>query len=152
MKGMDRRSSWAKYLVKKHLLPVPRFDAAWPLAQTRKLNSMIDSSDGLAASVRFIGEMSGLSAHVDLERLPLSPELKALAAKDRSVDRVQMALNGGEDYELVFTVPPRHLKALQKRVPGITPVGFMTKGKGVRYCRGGKEQRITGTGFQHFHE
>jgi thiamine-monophosphate kinase len=149
-KGGSRAAGYRKYLIYKHLLPEPRLKEAAVLAGSRRLTAMIDSSDGLAASVRFLAEESRHGARIDLERIPLSRQIRRLAADDRTVDPVGLALTGGEDYELVFTVPARYAEEVCGLLPGITAVGEITSGKKVEYYRNGSPQNIDTKGFQHF--
>lgn len=137
-------------LVGKHRLPEPRFDASFPLARTGKVSAMIDSSDGLAASVRIIAHASGTGAEVDLDRVPLSKDMKELARRDACVDPVYLALNGGEDYELVFTGAPEHLPLFKRLVPDCLPVGRITRNKDIRYLLGGKPAAVRSEGYEHF--
>jgi thiamine-monophosphate kinase len=149
-KGMDTTESYTRYLIKKHLLPQPRFDISVPLATSGKLTGMIDASDGLAASVTFITQASRVGARIDMEKLPISKALRTLSRKDTTVNPEFMAITGGEDYELVFTVPRRHLGEIQRRCPGIVAVGEITKDSSVRYYLHGVEQSLHTAGFQHF--
>ncbi len=139
-----------KYLVRKHLLPRPRLELAATLAKRLFATSMIDSSDGLAASVRFICEQSKAGAKVYLERLPLSRQLRSVAARSGWFDPVECCLNGGEDYELVFTVKPKDLAAVQRLAPDVTAVGEITAPQEVNYYHHGIIKKIKKTGFEHF--
>jgi thiamine-monophosphate kinase len=149
-KGMKKGASYVRPLIKKHLQPEPRMADAARLAKSGLVTAMIDSSDGLAASVRLIAEQSGTGAVVDLERLPLSRELRRLAADDRSIDPRQLALNGGEDYELVFTVRPGTMERIQQIVPGATEIGRLAGGTKVEYHLNGKKKKIDTAGYHHF--
>ncbi len=108
-KGRVRR---ANGLVKRHIDPQPRIEAGQALACSRAASAMMDISDGLAGDLRHIMKQSGVGARIFLDRLPLS------AAYRRAVpaafgDFYLPALSGGEDYELLFTVPQRNEKRVQ---------------------------------------
>ncbi|MCP4715045.1 MAG: thiamine-phosphate kinase, partial [Deltaproteobacteria bacterium] len=102
-------------LAAKHLDPLPRIDEARAIAARRLASSMIDVSDGLAADLRHILQESRVGARLYLDRLPLSRAYRKNSAAFSS-DLYLAALCGGEDYELLLTVPPRKLKAFEKLV------------------------------------
>jgi thiamine-monophosphate kinase len=76
---------------------------------------MIDVSDGIAGDLRHICEKSGVSVRVHAEKLPVSPDNRALAHAARG-DEWHFALHGGEDYELLFTAPPGRAEQLAQRI------------------------------------
>src|SRR5207245_401472 len=88
-----------------HLTPTARRKQARRLADGRLASAAIDVSDGLAGDIRHICEESGVGCLIDARTLPLSPQLLA-HAQARKRDPIAYALSGGEDYELLFTVPP----------------------------------------------
>ena len=100
-------------LRERHYRPVPRIEEGMNLAATPGVNAMMDISDGIGSDLRHILEESGTGARVDVRSLPLSAELRTVCAR-RGWDPVELALDGGEDYELLFTcrpgteVPVRH--------------------------------------------
>lgn len=148
-KGKKMLSGPEKKLVGKHLMPFPRLEAAWRLAGTGLLHGMMDISDGLAASAGLMAQESRTGADIDMELLPLSPSLRQCASRYGSLDPYRVAAAGGEEFELIFTVPERHIPKLKKLVPVITRVGTMTSRKGVRcYFHGKPQAKITG--FEHF--
>ena len=138
-----------RYLIRKHLLPEPRFAHAEALARSGAATALIDSSDGLAASVSFIAQASGAGARIGLEKIPLSPALRRLSAGGKIAPH-RMALSGGEDYELVCTVRPGRFELLKKQIPSLTAVGVITGGKNIEYFLNGKKQNISTKGFEHF--
>jgi thiamine-monophosphate kinase len=150
MKAGSSRSGYRKHLINKHLRPEPRLKESAALAETGLVTGMIDSSDGLAASVRFLTEESGKGARIFLDRIPLSPQLRKLASEDPSVNPAGLALTGGEDYELVFTVPRRNAEKIRGMLPHLTTVGEIISGKRIEYYRDGRPQKIHTKGFQHF--
>jgi thiamine-monophosphate kinase len=67
----------------------------------------------------------------------------------------KLALTGGEDYQLLFTFPPKklvHIEALKKKGHMVSVIGEVTKGKGVKLFQKGKEMKLTAKGYQHFKE
>lgn len=94
-----------EYLLEKYLKPRPRTDIVRALAEEKiRPTSMIDLSDGLASDLMQICKSSACGARIYLERIPIARQTSALAEEMHS-DPVVAALNGGEDYELLFTVP-----------------------------------------------
>ncbi len=94
-----------EYLLEKYLKPRPRTDIITELAAAGiRPTSMIDLTDGLASDLMQICRSSKCGARIYLERMPLAQQTTALA-EEMNVDPVTAALNGGEDYELLFTVP-----------------------------------------------
>ena len=149
-KGLKNPSKDERFLIRKHLLPEPRIEEARKLSKSGKITSLIDSSDGLAASVRFITEESGAGAELCLENIPLSRALKNICAKYGLGRPYNYALNGGEDYELVFTARPKDFNIIKKLIPSAKIVGKITREKGLKYYLNGKKQDIAKTGFEHF--
>jgi len=149
-KGIKKPQKDERVLIKKHLLPEPRIREARKLAKTGKVTSMIDSSDGLAASVRFIAEESGVGAKIYLEKIPVSDELKKICSKYKADTPYEFALNGGEDYELVYTARPRDANIIRGAIPSARIIGEITSKKGIKYYYNGKKKDIKKTGFQHF--
>ncbi len=84
---------------------LPRVEEARFLLKTIHPSSMIDISDGLSTDLSHICRLSRVGALIDKERIPVD-ERAATACRKRPVDPVEMAMNGGEDYELCFTASP----------------------------------------------
>ena len=94
-----------EYLLQSYLKPRARKDIIDLLAEEKIVpTSMIDLSDGLASDLRQICDRSKCGARIYLERLPIARQTTALA-EEMNIDPVVAALNGGEDHELLFTVP-----------------------------------------------
>jgi len=93
------------FLMNRHRRPQPRIQLAQRLAETHLASSMLDVSDGLLGDLDHILVASGcLGAEIILDRLPLSPAYQKLQSLDL-LDGYLPALTGGEDYELLFTLP-----------------------------------------------
>lgn len=100
-------------LIARHLRPSPRLALGQALAKRNLATSAIDLSDGLSGDLAHICEQSRVGASVDLLRLPLSPACLDYAESTRA-DPFRLALAGGEDYELLFTAPPRHKAQVER--------------------------------------
>lgn len=94
-----------EYLLQRYLKPRARKDIIDVLAEEKIIpTSMIDVSDGLASEVLQICKASKCGARIYLDRIPIAKQTSALA-EEMHIDPVVAALNGGSDYELMFTVP-----------------------------------------------
>jgi len=94
-----------EYLLERYLRPRPRVDVLEALQEEGVLpTAMIDLSDGLSSDLMQLCRASKCGARIYLERIPLAKQTTALA-EEMHLDPVTAALNGGEDYELLFTVP-----------------------------------------------
>ncbi len=119
-----------EYIVGRFLKPDARVEI---LLKLRELNiiptSMIDISDGLSSELLHICKQSAVGVVIYQEKLPISMEVN-LAAAEFHLEPLIPALNGGEDYELLFTVPlAEHDKV--KSIPGVSIIGNVTEHKGV---------------------
>jgi thiamine-monophosphate kinase len=139
----------AQILRDRFLFPTPRCDIG--VALRGMASACIDVSDGLGGDLEKLCAASGCGAEVDAAAIPVSESL--LAAVGREAAR-EYALTGGEDYELLFTVPLARLGAMTTAVAHglgpVTRIGSLVAGKGVRvFARGGVMQ-FSGSGFDHF--
>lgn len=96
------RTGAAGRLVEKHYRPLPRVSEGVALASSGAVTSMMDISDGVASDLRHIMKESGVGAVIDTGRIPISEDLKAVCPLF-GWDSLPLALEGGEDYELLFT-------------------------------------------------
>ncbi len=103
--GSHEAPDTERILVDRHYRPMPRIAEGLRLAATTGVNACMDISDGIGSDLRHILEASGVTARVDVRSLPLSAELRDLCAR-RGWDPAELALSGGEDYELLFTCRP----------------------------------------------
>lgn len=90
-----------KFLASRFLAPQARLAAGQKLSRMQPVPAAIDISDGLLQDLGHILERSGVGAEVDLEAIPRSPHYRAVAG-----ERIDLALGGGEDYELLFCLAP----------------------------------------------
>ncbi|WP_445397000.1 thiamine-phosphate kinase [Zobellella sp. An-6] len=130
--------------------PHPRILAGQALRDIA--SSALDISDGLAGDLAHITAASGVRAQLELEQLPLSEAMKASVSQERGWE---LALTGGEDYELCFTVPETHRGQLETALAhcGVkfTRVGRILAGEpGVELQAGGKPYRLQAQSWDHF--
>lgn len=129
-------------LIMRHLDPEPRLEAGAALGAQGLASSMIDVSDGVLLDLKRLCEASGVSAAIELACLPLSREFKRYEAQRRR-SFAELALTGGEDYELLFTARPGNEARVMKAASGlklrITKIGEIT-GKGAS-----AKVKVTGT-------
>jgi thiamine-monophosphate kinase len=138
-------------LVARQLRPVPRVEWGALLGERRLATSMIDLSDGLSSDLAHVCRESGVGARVDAASLPLDPLLDAAGITDE--DALSLALDGGEDFELLFTVSERDARRLPREVGGVraTRIGEVTRERGkVRLLHNGRARLLRPGGFDHF--
>jgi thiamine-monophosphate kinase len=132
--------------------PTPRVAAGQWLAQ-HGVTTGIDVSDGLAADTAHICEASGVGVQIEAESLPIQPEVVTLATL-AGREPQDLALFGGEDYELVFTVPADRADVLAHELfvaTGVnaTAIGTICEGSAMTLFRQGKPSPLHPTGWDH---
>ncbi len=154
--GSGRRLSrvHASYLARRHGRPTPRVTLGRLLAVRRLATAAIDLSDGLSGDVAHLCAQSGVGAEIEATALPLSPAARAYAAA-WGIDPIRLALDGGEDYELLFTVSPRHRAAVRAAARltkcRVSCIGTVRPERfGLRLKRGKGAERLVPHGYQHF--
>jgi len=139
--------------VRRHRRPEPRLRLGAVLGRARVASACMDLSDGLADAVRQIAEASGTGAFVDADLLPIDPGARSWFAA-RGGDPITAALAGGDDYELLFTLPKKTSKRIRSaeiaaRGVSLTKVGELTGDPGLIVLRGGRPEPLP-HGFTHF--
>ena len=127
--------------------PEPRIRAG--LALRGVATSAIDISDGLCADIGHVLHASGVGASIEAARLPLSHELLSAHGTARATE---LALAGGDDYELAFTVPAKrehHLADAPLEVP-ISRIGIVERRPGLRCLDADGRPRPVPAGYEHF--
>lgn len=111
----------------------------------------IDVSDGLVADLGHIAAASAVSAHIDVDALPLSPALSA-----EWENAIELALSGGDDYELCFTAAPERADDIahiaRKLGLPLTDIGAIGTGQDVHLTRAGRPLALPAQGYDHFGE
>lgn len=143
-----------RYLVARHMRPTPRIALGRLLATHQLASSVIDLSDGLSGDIRHICQRSRVGVTIQAEALPLSPQCRRFA-REQNKDPVEFALTGGEDYELLFAVPPtkhhsliRHAQQLPIRLTCIGTIRSHTYGIRLQ-LPDGSTRNIPHTSFEH---
>jgi thiamine-monophosphate kinase len=148
--GLHKKKRWKK-LLKKHFYPEPRLALGQRLAELKCATAMIDTSDGLSTDLGHICSSSKVGARVWAEKIPVvsvPAELKRL-----KLDPLRLALHGGEDYELLFTVPKRLAPLLTPSLAGVpvTIIGEIRRRKGIILVdRSGVERPLRPGGWNPF--
>jgi thiamine-monophosphate kinase len=145
-----REKDLAKYssLVKAVRRPKARLAEGIALAKSHAVTSSIDSSDGLAWSLHQIAGASKVG--INLYTIPIAPDVNSFAKAHR-LSALELALYGGEEYELVVTIRPERFNELKKRVPSLRRIGIVEKKRfGVTAQIGIKRIIVEARGWQHF--
>ena len=137
------------YLRERFLLPAPRVALGERLREFA--SACIDVSDGLLGDAGKLARASGVAAQLDYDALPVSEALRRAVGEQRA--RL-LALSGGDDYELCFTVPQGNLARLAAALPpaawGYTRIGSVAAGAGAAVMRDGTVMEFSHSGYQHF--
>jgi thiamine-monophosphate kinase len=128
--------------LRKHFYPEPRLELGQWLGEKRVANAMMDLSDGLSSDLRRLCEASTVGAVIRSDRLPTVGMTKV--DRKRGVDPLKLALHGGDDYELLFTVPKGKTRLLPRTFGGvtITPIGEVTLAREITVTDGKGRSRV----------
>lgn len=129
----------------RHFFPEPRIEVGRVLREKGLALSMIDTSDGLSTDLAHICEESGVGAEIDSARIP-----RARFGKSKREVSLDLALHGGEDYELLFTAPsavrmPRSIHGVT-----ITQIGRITRRKSLLLHMRHTTEKLVPRGWEHF--
>lgn len=139
-------------LARAHLDPRAKVELGKRLAASGLVHAMMDLSDGLATDLAHICTASGVGAEVTASAVPLSPELEQAAA-GLELRPLDLALAGGEDYELLFTAAPEagdRIGAIGRESGiGLSCLGRIIEGEGVVLCLESERREISYQGYEH---
>ena len=142
-----------EYLLERQLKPEPRADVIAEMHQLGiKPTAMMDVSDGLSSELLHICKQSNVGCRIYEDRIPIDYQT-AVMAEELNMNLVTAAMNGGEDYELLFTVPlTDHDKVMQMKTARL--IGHITKPELGAYLvsRDGAELEIRAQGWNAFNE
>ncbi|HZI18548.1 MAG TPA: thiamine-phosphate kinase [Pyrinomonadaceae bacterium] len=148
-RGRLRRAE--RELIARQDRPTPRVEWGALLGERGLASAMIDLSDGLSSDLAHLCRESGAGALVVAESLPIEAVPNSVAAGE--AERLSLALDGGEDFELLFAASPRQARRLPAEVAGvgIARIGEITDRPGeVHLSTGGRARPLRPGGFQHF--
>lgn len=145
------RAAAQREALQAHLKPEPRCAAGLWLAQSGFVTCMMDLSDGISTDLPRLCRASGVGAQIYTSWLPVFR-----AASDWECNPLEMALHGGEDFELLFAVAKSKIgefeKIYPKHLPPVTKVGILAESKSVGYAvhTGSRIRPLANKGFDHF--
>lgn len=142
-----------KYIVQRQLRPEARMDIIHELAELKIIpSSMIDISDGLASELLHICRQSGVGMQIYEDKLPID-KMAYDTAVEFGLDPVTCIMNGGEDYELLFTIRQDDYEKV-KNHPDIHFIGYVNEEteKVSLVTKGGNVVDVKAQGFTHFKE
>lgn len=139
----ENQGQFVRELIERQLCPKPRLDVSGQLPAS----AMIDLSDGLSSDLGHICEASGVGAVIYAEQIPIDVRLDPIF--NSFDEKLQLALDGGEDFELLFTADAK--KNLPPEIADITCIGKITANNAkIELIRDGVASELKPKGFQHF--
>jgi thiamine-monophosphate kinase len=147
----DSARIWQKNLLLKQLKPFPRVHAAQDLNENNLAASMIDLSDGLSSDLAHICRESKVGATIFADKIPFHKNLRAIAKSFN--EKLDLALNGGEDYELLFTVSSKKKFHFENNLRNslFFHIGEVTANREIIELRlENKVEILQSKGFRHF--
>ncbi|MGO9702792.1 MAG: thiamine-phosphate kinase [Xanthobacteraceae bacterium] len=140
----------AAHLEQRYLLPQPRNALAEAVLQHAA--AAMDVSDGLVGDLAKLCRASAVAGEIDVGRVPLSDAARAAIAAEPA--RLETALTGGDDYEIVLTLGPEKLPAFRAAADAagilVTEIGRVLKGEGARFLQDGKALAFARPAYSHF--
>jgi thiamine-monophosphate kinase len=140
------------HVMLRQLRPEPRVGWGIVLGQEQLATAMIDISDGLSSDLNHLCFESNVGALVDSSLIPIDQKVADLCGR-RALDPLQLALHGGEDFELLFTVAAGNVSRLPRRVDGvaITRIGeIRDAAEGIKISEGSRVWELQPGGWRHF--
>lgn len=138
-------------LIARHIRPHPQLALGLLLGQKKLASAMIDISDGLSSDLLHLCNESGVGANINANSIPVDQNIYKSGLT--SSTPLNYALNGGEDFELLFTVKPRNVRHLYRELHSlpIFHIGVVTPEKGeLLIVKDGKAEPLIAGGHRHF--
>jgi thiamine-monophosphate kinase len=146
-------SLYRRQALLKHLAPTPLLSFGAALGQNRLATAMIDISDGLSTDLWHVLDESDCGAVIGAAAIPVADYAAALAQL-MQLDALQLALNGGEEYELLFTARSDDRERIERLSASlgvaVTAIGEIVADKELYLDSGGKLTPIRPSGYEHF--
>ena len=143
-------SAASEHLRQRYLLPQPRNALAGALR--KHASAAMDVSDGLAGDLAKLCRASGLAAEVDVDAVPMSDAARAALSADAKL--IERIMTGGDDYEIVLTLPSAQFGAFRTAAESagvpLSKIGQVTRGQGVRFLHEGKVLSFAQPSYSHF--
>jgi thiamine-monophosphate kinase len=138
-----------EYILERQLKPEARKDIVELLQALEVVpTSMIDISDGLSSELLHLADASQVQVNVYENKIPIDPSIYTIC-EEFSLNTTTVALNGGEDYELLFTIPIADHDKI-KANPNLTVIGYVKEGTGANLItRDEKVIALKAQGFNH---
>jgi len=151
LESLENGLKASEKLRQAHKCPEPLINEGLRLSQSGSCTACIDVSDGLLGDLSHILEQSVLAAEIELDKIPVTKELKRFASYNK-VKTSDYLLNGGEDYALLFCVKDENfLKDWPKTLKQPVKIGRLKKGEGITLLdENGKIIDEVQAGFDHF--
>jgi thiamine-monophosphate kinase len=140
-------------ILRKHLYPEPRIALGRWLAVGRIATAMMDLSDGLSTDLPRLCSASGVGAQIEAAKIPVVNAEMAAKVGSKRFDPLGLALNGGDDYELLFAVNPRKARQLPRSFRGLplTSIGKITRERRLTLVQqDGREVLLRSRGWNPF--
>jgi thiamine-monophosphate kinase len=151
LKNVKAKTKKNNPALRKHLYPEPRLRLGQWLAKKRLASAMMDLSDGLSSDLTRLCAASGVGARIEEEKLPVvKPSAPLLRG---GADPLKLVLHGGDDYELLFTVPKAKARHLPRSFEGVTltQIGEVTREKKMTLAHaGGRTEMLVPRGWDPF--
>jgi thiamine-monophosphate kinase len=137
----------------KHLAPVPRLAVGRAIAERGLASAMIDISDGLSTDLSHILDESGIGAVIKAGAIPIAGCVESFSAVEPNLDSLELALNGGEEYELLFTSGREcrgQVDELSQELGiRLSDIGEVVVENGLQLDRDGSRRLILPAGYEH---
>ena len=149
LKKKKARGSFLKKAINSVTRPKPRLE--FGVKNRKYFSSAMDSSDGLSTTLNEMSKQS--KKKFVINNIPYNKDLNDFA-KSQKLDLKKLVFHGGEEYEFVFTVSPKHRQQIKKRAKllklKILEIGYVTSGRGVYVQEENKNVHLRDLGWKHF--
>ena len=152
LKRKSKISLTRNRFIERHLRPIPRLSIGRYVSSHRLASALIDISDGISTDLHHLCKQSQVGAVIEECKIPL-PKLTIGMKAQLVTSLLDYALNGGEDYELLFSVPAKRRHLVPSHIDGIPvqEIGKITGQRGTCWIKEGKRtRRLPAGGFDHF--